>query len=135
MAALNRLCVTASKTVPQQAAKIKGKKYQSNPSEWSPDAKTAGKGFSCLKFSVESPQYFIYRYTTSTTNVAHSGNVNTTFDAIAQGDLDADGKLSEIKMSGKVVQAGKGKGRRRAELRRDEPDRVSLRGPDSPPPC
>ncbi len=104
---LNRLCVTASKTVPQQAAKVKGKKYQSNPSEWVADAKTAGKGFSCLRFSVTSPQYFIYRYKTSTTNVANSGNVNVTFDAIAQGDLDGDGKLSEIKLSGKVVKVGK----------------------------
>lgn len=106
---LNRLCVTASKTVPAAATSIKGRKYQSNPAEWVADSKTAGKGFSCLKFSVNSPQYFIYRYTTSTTNVAQSGNVNATFDAIAQGDLDGDGVLSQIKLSGKVVQAGKGK--------------------------
>jgi hypothetical protein len=93
--------------VPAKATKIKGKKYQSNPAEWTVDAKTAGKGFSCLKFSVTGPQYFIYRYTASTTKVAQAGNVDTTFDAIAQGDLDGDGQLSEIKLSGKLVQSGK----------------------------
>ncbi|GMV19581.1 MAG: prepilin-type N-terminal cleavage/methylation domain-containing protein [Polyangiaceae bacterium] len=104
----SRLCVTATRTVPQNAKSIKGQKYQSSPAEWAYDQKTAGKGFACLKFSVSGPQHFLYRYKTSTTNVANAGKVNATFDAVAQGDLDGDGVLSEIKLSGKIVQAGKG---------------------------
>lgn len=103
----NRLCVSATRTVPQNAKSIKGKKYQSSPAEWAYDQKTSGKGFACLKFSVSGPQHFLYRYKTSTTNVANAGAVNATFDAIAQGDLDGDGVLSEIKLSGKIVKDGK----------------------------
>jgi type IV pilus assembly protein PilA len=107
--AQSRLCVSASKSVPANASKIKGRKYQSSPAEWTADAKTLGKGFACLKFSMTDPQYYVYRYTTSTNNVNSAGNVNTTFDAIAQGDLNGNGKLSTIKLSGKIVAAGKGK--------------------------
>lgn len=107
-ASKNRLCTSATRTVPQNAAQIRGKKYQSSPAEWAYDAKTPGKGFACLKFSMTSPQHFLYRYRTSTTAVASAGDQNVTFDAIAQGDLDGDGKLSEFKISGKIVKAGKG---------------------------
>lgn len=105
----NRLCTSATRTVPQNAKSIKGRAYQSNPSEWAYDQKTTGKGFACLKFTLHDPQYFLYRYRTSTTNSANAGAVNTTFDAIAQGDLDGDGVLSEFKITGKIVKAGKGK--------------------------
>lgn len=104
----NKLCAKATSPVPATKGSIQGQKYQSSPAEWAYDQKTAGKGFACLKFSVSGPQHFLYRYKTSTTNVANAGKVNATFDAVAQGDLDGDGVLSEIKLSGKIVQAGKG---------------------------
>lgn len=105
----SRLCVTATRTVPQNAKSIKGRKYQSSPAEWSYDSGTDGKGFACLHFAISDPQNFLYRYKTSTANFNSSGNANVTFDATAQGDLDGDGKLSEFKLSGKIVSSGKGK--------------------------
>lgn len=104
-----RLCVTASATVPANASQIKGKKYQSSPADWAADAKTTGQGFACLKFSLVDPQQYMYRYRTSNNNYANTGAVGTTFEAIAQGDLDGDGVLSELKLTGKIVAAGKGK--------------------------
>src|ERR1044071_7015658 len=56
----NRLCDVADKTVPENATDIAGKKYQSKPSEWS--AGTQIKGWQCLKFSMQDPQYFQYKY-------------------------------------------------------------------------
>src|SRR5438309_2324452 len=48
----NNLCTTATASVPAAKASIAGQKYQSNPSEWTVDQATAGKGFNCLRFSV-----------------------------------------------------------------------------------
>lgn len=49
-------------------------KYQSQPSDWQ------ATGWRCLKFSMDSPQYYQYDYTPN----------GDAFEAIARGDLDGD---------------------------------------------
>lgn len=104
----NSLCVSASTSVPADAAKIKGQKYQSAPSEWDADAAATWKGFACLHFSMVDPQFYQYDYQTSTNDWAASGAEGTTFDAIARGDLNGDGVLSDFKMSGKIQKGSDG---------------------------
>jgi len=79
--------------VPKDPLKIKGQKYQSSPGEW--DDK---KKWSCLKFSMDAPQYFQYNYTQAT-SLTDSGG---TFQALARGDLDGDGALSTFSMDGAI---------------------------------
>jgi len=99
----NVLCASASKSVPASGGSIAGKKYQSDPGEWSVDAATANKGFSCLKFSMADPQYFMYNWT-STGGGAADDNYSTT----ARGDLNADGNLSTFEMKGIIQKGAKG---------------------------
>jgi type IV pilus assembly protein PilA len=108
VAASKQLCSSASRTVPQNASKVKGKKYQSNPAEWERDASKSSKGFACLKFSMTGPQYFLYRYKTNSTNATKLAKAGATFDAIAEGDLDGDGERSEIKMAAKIRSTASG---------------------------
>jgi type IV pilus assembly protein PilA len=88
------LCGSAT-SVPSGKAKIKGAKYQSNPTEWTAGSMSAG--WQCLKFSMDDPQYFMYNYTADVS----AG----TFSASGQGDLDADDALSTFTMNG-AVQGG-----------------------------
>lgn len=89
----NALCPTAA-IVPTAQTSIAGRKWQSSPSNWE------GTGWSCLKFSMEAPQYFQYKYTTTDTALS---TVGTTFLAEARGDLDADTVLSTFSMQGTIV--------------------------------
>jgi type IV pilus assembly protein PilA len=67
-------------------------KYQSTPANWSGDP-----GWSCLRFSMDGPQYFSYAYTAD----------DTTFSAVAEGDLNGDGAIfSSFTMSGRVDTTG-----------------------------
>ncbi len=96
-AILRALCLSASKSVPAAAAAIQGKKYQSAPSEWAVDVGTAvvaPKGFACLKFSLDQPQYFMYSYTSPST---------ASMIAKANGDLNGNGTLSTFLLNGSVV--------------------------------
>jgi hypothetical protein len=102
----NNLCLSATKTVPAAADSIKGKKYQSDPAagaDWNKDAATPGVGFACLKFSLTDPQYYMYNYATTYTDVTTGTKDGDTFDATGQGDLNGDGNLSTFTLSGKVV--------------------------------
>ncbi len=92
----NNLCSDASKSVPAGKASVAGQKYQSAPSEWTADAATVGKGFSCLRFSISDPQYFMYDY---------KGTVGTagTFAAMGMGDLNGDGVTSTFTLAGAVT--------------------------------
>lgn len=98
----NRLCGTATPTVPAAIAGVKGKKYQSSPTEWTTGDKD--NGWACLKFSMNDPQYYMYSYTASGTTAA-----GATFSAGAKGDLDGDGAESTFTMAGEL-KAGTGKG-------------------------
>jgi type IV pilus assembly protein PilA len=94
---LRALCKSATKTVPQGGVTaIKGRKYQSSPAEWTVDAAT-NAGFSCLKFEIDQPQYYLYNYTATVT-----GAVGDSFTASANGDLNGDGVLSTFTWTGTV---------------------------------
>ena len=75
------------------------------------------RGWSCLKFSMDEPQYFEYEYT----GVNISDPKNGGFTAYAHGDLNGDGVPSTFQVSG---QASSGAGRDLAEHPRDQPGRV-----------
>jgi type IV pilus assembly protein PilA len=94
---VHRMCPSASATVPASIASVKAAKYQSTPADWNVD-EARHAGFSCLKFSMSTPQYFLYRYT------AHgSSKPNDTFEAEADGDLAGDGNLTTFRTTGKVT--------------------------------
>jgi type IV pilus assembly protein PilA len=102
----NNLCRSATQTVPLGKGSIKGQKYQSDPAtgkDWNKDTATPGVGFACLKFSMSDPQYYMYNYTSSYTDVTTGTKDGDTFDAVGQGDLNGDDTLSTFKLSGKVV--------------------------------
>jgi type IV pilus assembly protein PilA len=86
-------CGTAASNVPAALASVAAKKYQSNPTEW--NAGTNGTGWKCLKFSVDSPQGYMYGYAATTT-------IDGAFTATAQGDLDGDGNPSKFEIFGKA---------------------------------
>lgn len=97
--ALNRsLCTAATSSVPSAIAAVAGKKYQSQPSDWAMDATTMGKGFACMKYSMDQPQYYMYSYTTS-----GSAAINDSFLASANGDLNGDGVQSTFSITGAIL--------------------------------
>jgi type IV pilus assembly protein PilA len=83
------LCPTTSKVPTSVPA---ARKYQSKPSDWSGDV-----GWSCLHFSLQQPQYFMYEYTA--TNTTASAGV---YSITANGDLDGNGVVSTFQIDGKV---------------------------------
>jgi type IV pilus assembly protein PilA len=97
----NRLCgsVASGNTVPSTIAGVQGKKYQSSPAEWNTGSSSVG--WTCLKFSMQDPQYYMYSYSASGT----TGASGDTFQTIAQGDLNGDGVASTFSISG-AIQAG-----------------------------
>ena len=94
--ASNNLCITATASVPAAKTSIAGQKYQSNPTEWTVDQATPGKGFSCLKFQVSDPQYYMYEYT-------GTAGATGTFKAAGMGDLNGDGTTSTFFIAGNVT--------------------------------
>ena len=93
------LCKSASSPVPSSATRIQGRKYQSQNSEWNVDF-AGGSGFSCLEFTIDQPQYYMYSYTAGGTGAA-----GDTFTATANGDLNGDGILSTFRIAGSVSSA------------------------------
>lgn len=93
IAGANVLCISASATVPADAASIKGAKYQSSAADWTPAGEDELTGWRCLQFSMTDPQMYMYNYT------AVAG---TSFAATAQGDLDGDDELSTFEIDGAV---------------------------------
>lgn len=97
----SKLCQSASLSVPTTIATVTGRKYQSMASDWTTDSATVGKGFACLKFSIEEPQYYMYSYTATTANTT-GATVGDTFIAAAQGDLDGNGVTSLFQIEGQI---------------------------------
>jgi type IV pilus assembly protein PilA len=98
------LCTSSSVSVPAGKASIQGVKYQSNQApgaDWSKDAST-NFGFSCLKFSMSAPQYYMYSYSSDGNQAATPPVAGTYFTAIANGDLNGDGNLSTFTLAGSV---------------------------------
>ena len=92
------LCTAASHSVPTAIAAVKGQKYQSKPSEWSEaSGASQNKGWNCVKFSMNDPQYYMYNYLTPTAS---------TFSCTAQGDLDGDGVASTFSILGALAKDG-----------------------------
>ena len=93
----NNLCASATKTVPAAKTSIAGKKYQSAATDWTVDEAAAiPTGFSCLRFSMSDPQYYMYNYTGTT-------GASGTFTAAGQGDLNGDTVLSTFSLGGAVT--------------------------------
>ncbi|MEO6419310.1 MAG: type II secretion system protein [Polyangiaceae bacterium] len=88
-------CPTEPSNPVPVTANIAGKKYQSKPTDWN-GGKATNAGFSCLRFSMDQPQYFSYSYTAVPA---------TSFSAVANGDLNGDAVLSTFSITG-TVQSG-----------------------------
>lgn len=96
---IRRLCQSAEASVPAAKSSIAGQKYQSKKEDWSPTGDvTANKGFPCLSFSIDAPQYYMYNYSAS----AGGSSVSDTFLATANGDLNGDGVLSTFSITGSI---------------------------------
>jgi type IV pilus assembly protein PilA len=98
----NQICDGAAATVPGTIDDVKGKKYQSTSKDWRNDtdigtATTRAKGFPCLRFTMDAPQYYMYGYTATGFSTA-----TATFDATATGDVNGNGTNSSFSLSGKV---------------------------------
>jgi type IV pilus assembly protein PilA len=101
------LCASSGQNVPAAITSVQGAKYQSNQgsaADWNFDATkpgaatgTFGAGFSCLKFSMSAPQYYMYNYTS-----AAAGTISKVFTATANGDLNGDGVESTFSLVGSV---------------------------------
>jgi type IV pilus assembly protein PilA len=88
-----QLCPSGAK-IPLDDAAIANQKYQSTSADW----KQAG--WSCLRFSMEGPQYFQYEYVATATNPGAEGD---NYVAHAYGDLNGNGVLSDFSLRGEVV--------------------------------
>jgi type IV pilus assembly protein PilA len=84
------LCATGPR-VPEDVPA--GQKYQSTPADWKQG------GWPCLRFSMDGPQYYSYTYTKLT---------DTTFTALAEGNLNANDTNSEFSMAGAVQEDASG---------------------------
>jgi type IV pilus assembly protein PilA len=102
-AAVRSLCASATQTVPAAIASVQGKKYQPNPAantDWGKDEST-NKGFACIKFMMQQPQYYMYNYSSNgDVNVPTQG---TLFTATANGDLNGDTVQSTFVVLGSVA--------------------------------
>jgi type IV pilus assembly protein PilA len=99
----HRLCESAL-PVPASIASVKGMKYMPNSIPGtdfnSGDAQT---GWQCVKFSMTMPVYYRYQYHKGSGYLVPSiAPGRDSFEASAQGDLDADGILSTFARTGTV---------------------------------
>ena len=92
---------------PVPATPPSGVKYQPVPTGADYDTGDAESGWRCLKFSMNTPQYFQYGYTVGGPYLGpkHGGPDPgpNGFEAWAVGDLDGDGVTSLFTATGKVV--------------------------------
>ena len=94
VAGANQLCASATATVPATLASVQGKKYQPSTAQGVDfNAGSPTVGWKCLGFQLEAPQYFLYNYTAV---------AQTSFDSIAQGDLNGDGTPSTFTRQGVI---------------------------------
>jgi type IV pilus assembly protein PilA len=94
----NKICSGAAvAAVPIDPDSIKGKKYQSAPSDWDT--------WDCLHFSMNDPQYYMYDYVSSTGDLGATG---AKFTCTANGNLDGDDVMSTFKMAGEIKEDSAG---------------------------
>ena len=84
------LCPSAA-AVPAEIAKVTNAKYQSSPADW----KTTG--WSCLRFTMDGPQYFQYDFT--------GGGTGTAGDAFTASADGTGNSLGSFSMGGKIQEA------------------------------
>jgi type IV pilus assembly protein PilA len=98
------LCQNPGLPVPMDPAMIRGQKYQSSQQtgqDWGLDALTPGKGFACLKFSMDAPQYYQYNF-----QLSGPGNLQgNQWNGTAAGDLNGDGVTSLFTLQGIIQQS------------------------------
>ncbi len=99
-ASLSRaLCQSASAPVPAALTQVQGRKYQSSTADWNADAAAANRGFACLQFTIDQPQYYMYSYTLT----GSGSNPGDAFTATANGDLNGDGIASTFALIGAIT--------------------------------
>jgi type IV pilus assembly protein PilA len=97
------VCDSAGATVPVAIASVKAKKYTSDPiADWAPTADPITKGWKCLKFTIDQPQYYMYTYTSggSCATGTMPGTGASGVHAIANGDIDGNGINSTFDLEG-----------------------------------
>jgi type IV pilus assembly protein PilA len=95
------LCTSPSASVPPTISSVQGKKYQSdqtNGKDWNADQGTPVKGFACLNFAMDAPQYYMYNFVTTNPTVATGSWTGT-----ANGDLNGDGVQSTFSITGTIA--------------------------------
>lgn len=105
----------SSEPVPSSMNSVKGRKYQSNHAPGQDyNAGDRYTGWRCLQFSITSPQYYQYRYKVGgppvEVTLPHGGNPkglseDYSWNASAQGDIDADDKTSWFVLEGYITDA------------------------------
>jgi type IV pilus assembly protein PilA len=108
------ICATPANTVPNGtiAATVAGKKFQAAPIDWAPVADATAtplRGFPCLKFTINDPQYYQYMFTSTGAGVDGLGGVGATMVATATGDLDGNGTNSVFTLNGDIQQDAAGR--------------------------
>jgi type IV pilus assembly protein PilA len=98
--AVHRLCGSASTSVPTSITFVTARKYQSSAADWEVD-KATNAGFYCLKFAMDTPQYYQYSYTAHGASAPGDG-----FVGMAHGDLNGDGITSEFSITGQIASNG-----------------------------
>lgn len=97
-ASLSRaLCQSSSVSVPSTLGSVKGQKYQSSVADWNVDS-AGNSGFSCLHFTIDQPQYYMYSYSLT----GSGGNPGDSFTGMANGDLNGDGIASTFSIVGAI---------------------------------
>jgi len=100
----SKLCASAVDPVPKLLTSVAGQKYQSvhgNPLlDWG--VGNDETGWVCLKFTLDSPQYYRYSYTTLDAGLSAAGDG---FTVKAESDFDADTNPGSITMEA-VIEGG-----------------------------
>lgn len=97
-ATVRAMCATAANPVPAGGPPVAAK-YQSAAIDWAPAADVAAnRGFPCLRFEMNAPQYYQYMYTATGLGSA----VGDTYTATATGDLNGDGITSVFTATGAI---------------------------------
>jgi type IV pilus assembly protein PilA len=90
---IRALCLGATTPVP--GTPPAAQKYQSKKADW--EVGDATSSWVCLKFEMNSPQYFSYNYVS-----AGGAAAGADFTAVANGDLNGDNTASTFNAYGKI---------------------------------
>lgn len=98
-------CGSAAASVPTSLDAVSGKKYQSQRSDWANNADVGpSRGFPCLRFEMNTPQYYMYSYASSTPAGGSADGEKIT--GTANGDLNGNKIASTFTVSG-TIQEGR----------------------------